>query len=379
MVNFKILKYSGYKSVFKKFIIFVFLLFYTFLFTGCKSGVKQNFTFKDSRIKYMGRIGETDSCKEIYWSGSSITVNFQGKNLSLLLKDEKGENYFNIIIDGKVKTILHTDSLKKMYRLTSDLENGIHTVTLFKRTEWTKGKTLFYGIQLDESAELLKINKNKKLIEFYGNSITAGYAVEDTSGKDSPEGTNTNCYNSYAAITARYFNADFNCIARSGIGITISWFPMIMDEMYYRLNPADKNSKWDFTKSTPNLVVINLLQNDSWLVNRPEFEEFKNRFGKKAPSKEFIINAYKNFVKKIRDKYPDTKIICMLGNMDITKKGSPWPGYVKSAASKLNDKNIYTLFVPYKNTKGHPNIKEQNILADSLIGYIKYNFNWKTD
>jgi hypothetical protein len=39
-------------------------------------------------------------------------------------------------------------------------------------------------------------------MEFYGNSITAGYAIEDFSGNDQPDSTYTNNYLSYAAITA---------------------------------------------------------------------------------------------------------------------------------------------------------------------------------
>jgi len=42
----------------------------------------------------------------------------------------------------------------------------------------------------------------------------------------------------------------------------------IMPEMYDGLNPADGNSKWNFNEYTPDVVVVNLFQNDSWLVNR---------------------------------------------------------------------------------------------------------------
>ena len=354
----------------------LYLFFSSLLFYSCKTTLKKDISFKNDKIEYMGRIGKTDSCKEIYWPGSSITFKFKGSTISAVLKDETGDNYFNIIIDGKVESILHPDTVKRIYDLTPNLNDDIHTVTLFKRTEWTNGKTLFYGVQLEENSKLLKISFPKKMIEFYGNSITAGYAVEDNSGNDSPKGTNTNNYSSYAAITARYFNADYSCIARSGIGITVSWFPMIMDEMYYRLDPTDENSKWDFSKKTPDIVVVNLLQNDSWIVNKPENDQFKNRFGKSAPTESYIVESYKNFIKKIRDKYSDAKIICMLGNMDITKKGSKWINIVKKAASELQDKNIYTLFVPFKNTKGHPNVAEQNALADSLIHFIKKKFAW---
>ena len=49
--------------------------------------------------------------------------------------------------------------------------------------------------------------------------------------------------------------------------------------MYNRLIPTDSTSKWNFSLYQPDVVVINLLQNDTWLVNLPEHEEFKKRFG----------------------------------------------------------------------------------------------------
>jgi hypothetical protein len=64
------------------------------------------------------------------------------------------------------------------------------------------------------------------------------------------------------------------------------------------LDATDSSSKWDFKKYTPDAVVFNLFQNDAWLFNMPEYEEFKHRFGSKAPGENYIIQSYKNFVKK---------------------------------------------------------------------------------
>jgi len=149
-----------------------------------------------------------------------------------------------------------------------------------------------------------------------------------------------------------------------------------MKEMYDRLDPTDSSSKWNFSLFTPDIVVINLLQNDSWLVNMPNHEQFKNRFGTQKPSEEFIINEYRNFVNSVRSKYPFAKIICMLGNMDITREGSVWPSYVSKAVEQIKDKNIYIFFVPYKNSPGHPKTKEQKLMADALITFIDKNIQW---
>lgn len=81
-------------------------------------------------------------------------------------------------------------------------------------------------------------------------------------------------------------------------------------------------------------------------------------------------------MQNIRSKYPKAQIICALGNMDATQKGSPWPGYIVKAVQQLNDSKIYTHFFPYKNTPGHPKVPEQKQMADNLIAYIDKNIKW---
>lgn len=357
----------------------IFILIVAFLLLiGCTKKNKIFITCSNSEIEYWGRIDSSQNKGvNLYWSGTSIKVNFEGETIKALLKDTKGDNYYNVILDKEREYIIRPDTTKKYYKLASNLSKGKHSLEIFKRTEWDRGTTTFYGFEIEKNAKILPKNTPKKRkIEFYGNSITAGYAVEDRSGKDQPDSTYTNHYKSYANITAKHFNAEFQSICKSGIGVTISWFPLTMPQLFDRLVPEDPKSKWDFSLYQPNIVVVNLFQNDSWLVNMPEKEEFKVTFGNTPPSENYLITAYQNFIRKLRDKYPTTKIICMLGNMDATKKESLWPSYINKAVIALNDKNIYTHFVPYKETPNHPTIEEQKKIADSLIDFIDKNIIW---
>ncbi|MVN23101.1 SGNH/GDSL hydrolase family protein [Mucilaginibacter arboris] len=333
-------------------------------------------SFDDPRITYSGRTGFKAGAAELYWPGASVKINFTGSGIAAVLKDQDTSNYYQVIVDENIISKIHPDTSKKVYQLAAGLSNGKHTLELFKRTEWDKGKTWFYGfLPVKEASVLPAPALPKRKIEFYGNSITCGYATEDLKG-DSPIGYFENNYVSYAAITARHFNAQYSCIAKSGIGVLVSWFPLIMPEMYDRLDPTDSTSKWDFSKYTPDLVVINLFQNDAWITLQPNNPEFKHRFGTKAPSADDIVVAYKNLVQNIRDKYPKAKIICALGSMDATREGSPWPGYIEKAVKQLNDKAIYTHFFPYKNTPGHPKVPEQQKMANDLIAYIDKTIKW---
>ncbi|MEO6870369.1 MAG: SGNH/GDSL hydrolase family protein [Ginsengibacter sp.] len=354
----------------------LFLFPCSFLLYAANLYSQKIITFNDKNISYEGRIAYTTDAAELMWPGTSVTINFVGTAISGTFKDQDTANYYNVIIDKNEFHTIQFDTLKKTVVLASGLTYGKHSLQLFKRTEWDKGKTWFYGFQTNSKTKLLKPNKlPKRKIEFFGNSITCGYAIYD-SAKDFPYGYYENNYEAYGAITSRHFNAQYHCTSKSGIGIMVSWFPLIMPEMYNRLDPTDAGSKWKFSKYTPDLVVINLFQNDSWIVNMPENPQFKDRFGNHAPSDSQIVRAYKNFVQMVRSTYPQSQIICMLGNMDITKEGSPWPGYVKEAVDEVHDKMIFTYFAPYKNTYGHPKVKEQTELADGLIKFIDTHIKW---
>lgn len=331
----------------------------------------------DPHIHYMGRINFKDDAAELSWPGSSATINFTGTGVKAVLQDQSGNNYFKVIVDGTPLPDIQLDSVKRTYTLVSGLPAGKHQLELFKRTEWTFGKTQLYQFELEPNTTILAAPAtHKRKIEFYGNSITCGYAVLDSTGQDRGTAPFEDNYLSYANITARHFNAEYSCIARSGIGVLISWFPQVMPEMYDRLDAADSSSKWSFNQYTPDVVVINLFQNDSWLVQQPQHAEFKHRFDTIAPTADKIVAAYENLVKSIRTKYPQAQIICALGSMDATKEGAPWPGYIQKAVANLHDKKITTHFFPYKNTPGHPSKSEQQAMANDLIRYIEQHIKW---
>lgn len=324
----------------------------------------------DDKIRITGRVLNQDSVT-MFWSATSIKMKFRGSALKAQLRDEKGRNFFNIVIDGDSVRYVAIDSVKQFYTLASGLPDGEHTVELIKGTEWDRGKTWFYGVQIIDGDLVDLPPANERLIEFYGNSITAGYAIDDITGGDSPDSSFTNNYYTYAALTARHFNADYHCIVKSGIGVTVSWFPLTMPEMYDRLDPADSASRWNFSSRSPDIVVINLMQNDSWLVKMPEHPSFKQRFGTMAPDAALIKSAYEEFIRNIRTHYPDAHIICALGSMDATKRGSVWPGYVTEVVKRIDDEKIYTTFFPFTGKAGHPRRDDNEAMAKALIEFIE--------
>ncbi len=330
----------------------------------------------DKCITYMGRVQVDSSASLIYWSGSSVKIRFTGNGISALLKDEKGQNYFYVIVDGKITGKVKPDTIQKLLPLAQNLRQGIHEVALVKLTEEAMGKTWLYNFTLNINSRALPPTPlSSRKIEFYGNSITSGYSLEDTAG-DSRDPVYFNNYLTYASLTARHYKAQYHCISKSGIGLMLSWFPVIMPELYDRLDPADAASKWDFNSYQPVIVVVDLLQNDSWLVKKTTHPQYIARFGTTPPSDSFIIDSYKRFIRQLIALRPNATIICTLGSMDATKEGSPWMGYVSKAVSELADPKVLVHFFPYNNTGKHPKKADHAAMAKSLISFIDKKIKW---
>ncbi|WP_113634618.1 electron transporter RnfD [Nubsella zeaxanthinifaciens] len=282
----------------KRYLILTILLF------NFAAKAQLNIKPNHSGISYQGRVVVNSDSASIYWPGSSISLNFKGASVDAKLKSAKEDAYFYVIVDDSIRTKIEIlkDKPTQLYRLVSNLDDKQHRLTLFKLSNSTSANK-FYGFILSGEAKVLKTSKlPTRRIEFYGNSITAGHGVDTpTEQKDSGEPKYFNNYYTYAAITARHFNAQYYNTSRSGIGVMVSWFAETMSETYNRINPLDSTNRWDFNKYQPQVIVVNLFQNDAWLVNNPSNPQFKARFGARKPNEEFIVNSYKSFIAKLEN------------------------------------------------------------------------------
>ncbi|HMU42502.1 MAG TPA: T9SS type A sorting domain-containing protein [Ignavibacteriaceae bacterium] len=335
-------------------------------------------TADNSNFQYTGRIDFSDPGQPVFfWPGTYVKAKFEGSLLIVMLNDQTGNSFYDVYIDNDFDNphLINCSAGSNIYLVSGTLENTGHSMLLFRRTEASTGSTIFEGIQIDNGKNILPPDpRPEHKIVFYGNSITCGYGNEapDNMGDDNPADENN--FLAYGAIASRLLGAEYMCIAKSGIGIIISWFDLIMPEYYYRLNPEDPNSVYDFDLFPADVVVINLFQNDSWLIGNIH----------PTPDSAQIVMAYVDFVRLIRQHHPDAFIVCALGSMDATREGSPWPGYIESAVDymKINDddSNLDTYFFPFDPawTK-HPRVRHHLVMGENLSNYIYEQTGWVND
>jgi hypothetical protein len=331
----------------------------------------------DPKLQYSGRIDFTQpAAPVISWPETSIGGFFSGSSLALRLDDHDGKNFFNVFIDGDEAhpVVLQAEQGAKTYPVADHLGPGVHRFLVTKRTEGAEGLSVFLGLALADDGKLFDSPPApSRRIEFFGDSITSG--MGDESPDTGPDGNlrDKNSHMSYAAITARALDAEIHMTSQSGIGMMMSWFPFTMPDFYDQLSAVgDNDTHWDFTRWTPDVVVINLFQNDNWLIGRDHKLQ-------PEPDDAARVKAYRDFVARIRQLYPKAYIVCALGSMDATRPGSPWPGYIRSAVDELHaggDARIDTIFFPYTGYGQHPRIKHHEANAAQLTAFIRERMGW---
>ncbi|WP_370979800.1 GDSL-type esterase/lipase family protein [Agaribacterium sp. ZY112] len=328
-------------------------------------------------FQYTGRIDFSKPKKPILsWPGSSVKALFSGDKLSITLDDSSGNNYFNVIVDGNSAYPYVIATKKGQHSYVIDgLAEGEHSLEIYKRTEGHEGASKFLGIAIADKGRMLKApSALKRKIAFFGDSITSGMGNEaaDNSEDNKPEDKNN--YLSYSSITARKLNAEHHTVSLSGIGVMVSWFDFSMPDYFDQLSAVgNNNSQWDFSRWTPDIVVVNLLQNDSWLVG-------DTKRLSPTPSEQEIVQSYADFIQSIRAKYKGKPLICVLGSMDVTQANSPWPSYVEKAIKLIKQKDgsadIDMLEFDFTGYKAHPRVHQHQRNADILTDFIARKMQW---
>ncbi|MBK7758379.1 MAG: electron transporter RnfD [Deltaproteobacteria bacterium] len=305
-----------------------------------------------ANLRYIGRINASDPLAPVFhWPGSAVEAVFEGTSLTLHL-DDAGTNYVSVVIDGGEPTVIACAPGENTYVVAEGLSPGAHTLRVAKRTEIAEGDLTFVGFTLDPGAELGPRPAEKALkIEFYGDSITSGYSVDcDCDSGDAVYKDNTH---TYAAFTARALDADYHSVSLSGIGLVRSWWSATMVTYWDSLQNDDH--AWDFAVWTPDIVVVNLGQNDYWLGVGKE-----------------MIPAWISFGRTLRTTYPDAELFFALGSMDVVAPGSPFPAMLEEAVETLQeeDEHVHAVIFEYNGSGRHPVASEQAWMAEQLLDTI---------
>ena len=314
-------------------------------------------------VKYTGRWITDGEVKQSNWGGAYAEIAFTGTTCRVKLDSGNTPDLY-VVLDGKASYFSKNryinnpqvyNSAAGELNVADNLSEGQHTLRIASR-HTSDTRIFLRGFVVDSDAEVSAPSGTGKLIEFIGDSITTGAMGEDNVWR---------AQDTYAWLTAEKLGYEHTQISANGICLTgarKNWL-IGMNEHYFDVSPSDQSetrAKWDMNSYTPDVIIINLGQNDSGADKIPTAAEF--------------TAAYTEFVKNIRTYYPNAEIFMM------RPYSGAFEGAVKSAAEQLNAKN--DLKVHYVDTTGwidrlndcpdtvHPNTEAHKRAADKLSEII---------
>ena len=334
----------------------------------------------NSSLIYSGRIDLSDPFAIVWtYPGTFVRMKFKGTQLSIHVRNKRNywNNYLGVVEgDAQTKLLLPEEGDATIEIPLQETPDNVHEVLIFKRQDACHELTIL-GFELDDDAELLEASPlPKRRIEVFGDSVSAGEVSEalDYVAKADPEhnGEYSNSWYSYAWMTARMLDAELHDIAQGGAALLdeTGWYhapdyigmETIWDKMRY--NPDYGTVKeWDFSKYTPDIVIVAIGQNDS----HPDDYMKTDYEGEKAKN---WRTHYRQFLAKLRETYPDAWIICCT---TLLQHDIGWDMSISQAVLDIADKKIsHCVFQRNgKATPGHLRIPEAEEMAKELCHHIR--------
>ncbi|MBB6126713.1 SGNH/GDSL hydrolase family protein [Mucilaginibacter lappiensis] len=255
------------------------------------NAVAANGSLGDTNIKYFGRWDFSNTTQYIsYWGGAYIKVNFTGTTVKV--KVGNTTNYYARIDNGP--WVSYIGASETINLTPTPLATGTHTLSIAQGKDYSYVFN-FEGLILDAGEVTSAPSTGTDLIEYIGDSITAGYTDPQANVSD------------YAWVCAEALGAEHTQIAYPGIalvnGFGLNTDKTGMDLQYFKARSlANANSPaWDFSVYTPKIIVINLGQNDN---------------STSVPDDTFQTD-YISFLANVRAKFPNAEIFVMRTLMGV--------------------------------------------------------------
>lgn len=320
----------------------------------------------DAKLRWIGRVGPgaLPSSRLMAWSGSELRARFTGRELGLEFSSTHwGSSHFTVEIDGRAHPLAVPGQAFTAWRLREPLADGEHTLRLIKRTEGSMAEASLHGLHLAAGGQLLEPPPARALkLEFYGDSITAGACNGDVAEDQYEDLYPHDGTRAYGAVTAERLGADYVGIAVSGIGITATWHDLLMPDVWNRYAPRKDAAIAPPDPSAPDVVLLNLGQNDHGFP-ASKGQAIAPDFGER----------YLAFVRQLRGRYPQARIVLLMGGMSAPREQPAIPHAVQRAVQTLRaegDTRVWSYrFEAF--AWAHPRIDVHAQMADELTRFLK--------
>lgn len=343
----------------------------------CACGQRTFIPASDTAFAYVGRISFANpEALRFTYPGVQIHATFTGTSVAMKVKP--GSGYFMVELDDRAPFKIHAAEDSDEVLIADNLQNRLHHINIIYANEGLVMKPIFYGLYIDkESALGPRPPLPERRMEFIGNSITCGLGNEGSPADKRAVYRKQNLYYTYEAFAARALNAQYQVVARSGIGLyrncngNRNGDKGTMRDLYPYTLFGTTGERWDFSRYQPDVVCVNLGTNDT---TNPGYD------------KTLLTKEFKKFLVTLRGHYPHAKIVLLNGPMLKGQRLADVREAEQAAvddAHSRGDRAVYRFdFTPDDGSLGygiykHPSVAKHESMAAELIPFIKEITGWE--
>lgn len=310
---------------------------------------------------------------EVKFEGTKLTAEFYGNQVG------HGDPYISIFADGEENIVPVDSGETKEYTLAEFATGGEHVIKVLKRTEMAFTKIGVKSLKTDGKFCTPPERRTLKM-EFYGDSITAGYGSVSAIGESGFKTSTESGLDTYAFYAAEALGAEANILAYSGWTLNkggASGYSDIQIGSIYNIYSRDyvRNGayvEWDFAKYQADIVVVNIGANDNGYLGgvTDDGKSYEAKCGE-------FVSKYIEFVMNLRDAYPDADIILAYGMLGETNTYSCIARVVETLKlegdTKLHSLQLHERTLSECGADGHPHKTAHKIAANQLVDFINKN------
>jgi lysophospholipase L1-like esterase len=331
----------------------------------------------DPHLRLLGRADDRDPAHpRLAYPGTGIEFRLMGASAELQVASNSATSALTIVVDHGAQALRLLAAGDNSVSILMPIDNGPHTVQIYKRTETWQGILTLNGLALAPGAALLDPPpvSARKLI-FVGDSVTCGVGIDNNAQcTHDPQLPDINPYESYGMLLGRRLDAETQLVCYGGRGLVRDYRGLTVADnvlnvpQFISLSiPSDKpedRAPWDPARFQPDAVFISLGTNDMNLEKTKPLDEDK------------WVAQYAAFLHAVRHDYPRALIFVTEGAIVTNPLLAQLVQRV--AGESLDSRVLYTPshHYPGNGCNGHPTRIQHQHMADDFEPVLRHALGW---
>ncbi len=268
-------------------------------------------------------------------------------------------SYLGIFADGQFVKKIPVGRGRKKYCLFEQENNHRVLLRIVKLTEEQYDSLVIDSIEAD--GEFCCPEGRKRSLFFIGDSITAGYGIEDIDGSRVFSTAEENVTQAYAYRVTGLLDADSQIVCSSGDGIISRWIP-------------EEEDAPNTDRLLPDIFPFSEVRPASALVSYVGTNDASYIRGRKERERRFLT-AYSAFLRKVRMTLGNPPVLLLSGAME-TSMNSLLPGLAETEGYDYLQFPLQDTLADGFATDTHPSAKTHEKMARLLAEKLQKNLSW---